>query len=357
MGADAILLIVRLLTDLELSNLYHLARKLGLDVLVEVYDDADAVRARNLGARLIAINNRDLTSFDTDVTRSHRLSSLLTPGTIIVAASGIAEASDIRRTLGSGINRFLIGESLVHAEYPIRLLQALNAIHPIEIKICGITDPETAAMCAAAGASAIGMVFYPPSPRNVSLEQARAIAAQIPFGVAKTGVFADQDADTILRIAFESGLDVAQLHRSSNRIPPELFTARGLPVVMALNLSGDALLEYVRRTPFDTGILVECGQGPLPGGNGQEWRWADAAVLRGLRPFAVAGGLTPENVVTAITESGATAVDVSSSVEQSPGVKDFGRVREFIAAARSVSIPQSSPVFWRPYPTISNLST
>lgn len=348
MGADAILLIVRLLTDDELTRLNVLARSLGLDVLVEVYDAAEAVRANRLGARLVGINNRDLARFDTDVTRAQRVAAALTPGTIVVAASGIAGADDICRAHAAGIFRFLIGETLVRSDDPAGLLRAWNAIGPIEIKICGLTSPETAAACAAAGADAIGMVFHPPSPRHLTLEQACDVAAAVPAGVAKVGVFATQDQESVLRIASQAGLDVVQLHGACAGVDAAAFTARGLRVVRVLRATGAELAAQAQRVPRDEGILVECGQGVLPGGNGIAWRWSDAAALRAIRPFAVAGGLTPDNVDVALAQSGASAVDVSSGVECAPGIKDPERVRAFVAAARAAHVAAAGPVFHNP---------
>ena len=92
-------------------------------------------------------------------------------------------------------------------------------------------------------------------------------------------------------------------------------------------------------------MLVECGRGVLPGGNGTVWQWADAAALSGVRPFAIAGGLSPDNVAAALAVSGASAVDVSSGVECAPGVKDLARVRSFIAAAREARADAAGPVF------------
>jgi indole-3-glycerol phosphate synthase len=113
MGADALLLIVRILDDERLHSLHALALSLGLDVLTEVFDEQDAARANALGATLLGINNRDLAHFKTDVTHAARLATHLRPGTAVVALSGIHSADDIRQTLAGGIRRFLIGEALV----------------------------------------------------------------------------------------------------------------------------------------------------------------------------------------------------------------------------------------------------
>lgn len=122
MGADAMLLIVRILDDERLPALYELARSLGLDVLVEVYDAQDAARARALGAKLVGINNRDLTHFKTDITQAVRLATQLHPDTLTVALSGIHTTADIRQTLASGLRRLLIGEALVRQDDPTATL-------------------------------------------------------------------------------------------------------------------------------------------------------------------------------------------------------------------------------------------
>ena len=127
MGADAILLIVRILTDERLSALNRLAHDLRMDVLVEVHDEDDARRARRLDARLVAINNRDLVRFDTDVTRAPRLAAAFPPHTMLVAASGVAGADDVQRGLAAGITRFLVGEALVRAADPAALLRSWRA--------------------------------------------------------------------------------------------------------------------------------------------------------------------------------------------------------------------------------------
>ena len=118
MGADAMLLIVRILDDKLLHSLYTLAGELGLDVLTEVFDELDAARANALGATLVGINNRDLAHFKTDISQAARLSKYLHHKTSVVALSGIHSADDIRQTMTDGIRRFLIGEALVRQPNP-----------------------------------------------------------------------------------------------------------------------------------------------------------------------------------------------------------------------------------------------
>ncbi|MEI7900052.1 MAG: indole-3-glycerol phosphate synthase TrpC [bacterium] len=123
LGADAMLLIVRILDDERLRTLYDLARNLGLDVLTEVFDEQDALRAHALGATLVGINNRDLAHFKTDVTHAARLAARLRPETAVVALSGLQTLDDIRQTLANGIRRFLVGEALVRQSDPSATLR------------------------------------------------------------------------------------------------------------------------------------------------------------------------------------------------------------------------------------------
>lgn len=123
MGADAILLIVRILDDESLHALHQLARNLGLDVLTEVFDEQDAARAAALKASLIGINNRDLAHFNTEINHAARIAKLLPAGTSVVAASGVQSQADIELNLRQGIRRFLIGEALVRETDPAATLK------------------------------------------------------------------------------------------------------------------------------------------------------------------------------------------------------------------------------------------
>jgi len=125
MGADAMLLIVRILTDDQLKALYELARELGLDVLVEIHNEREAERVNLLGARLVGINNRNLAHFDTDVARAQQLARALHPETIVVAASGINEVAQVHQTVAAGVTRFLVGEALVRAADATVLLRSM----------------------------------------------------------------------------------------------------------------------------------------------------------------------------------------------------------------------------------------
>jgi indole-3-glycerol phosphate synthase len=128
MGADAVLLIVRILSQTQLADLLQLAAALGLDALVEVYSEADIQAANRAGAGLIGVNNRNLKSFATDIAHTLRLLPLLSPDQVVVAASGVRNREDIRRYRDSRVFNFLIGESLVRSETPAEFLSYLRGV-------------------------------------------------------------------------------------------------------------------------------------------------------------------------------------------------------------------------------------
>ncbi|MFZ4395074.1 MAG: phosphoribosylanthranilate isomerase [Kiritimatiellia bacterium] len=214
-----------------------------------------------------------------------------------------------------------------------------------EIKICGLTSPAAAMACVAAGADAIGLVFHPASPRHLTLDQARAITAVLPDHVARVGVFVEQTINEILATATQAGLSAVQLYAAPSEENYVTLARHGLHGVQVLRSTGAELLAQARTVPTSFGLLIECGRGILPGGNGITWNWAEAAGLQAIRPFGVAGGLEAANVSQALTASGAFAVDVSSGVESAPGVKDLAKVTSFIAAVRAARITGRGSVF------------
>lgn len=220
------------------------------------------------------------------------------------------------------------------------------------LKICGITSHDTARYCAGLGVGALGAVFFAKSPRNVSPQKARELFEGLPETTARVGVFVDRPTDELLAIAREARLTTVQLHGSEPIESVRAVLDAGYRVIRVLKVTGEALLAAARQTPPEVGLLVECGQGRLPGGNGATWNWSDAAPLAGLRPFAIAGGLGPQSIAQAAAESRAVAWDVSSGVESSPGVKDHAAIARLAAALTHFQRPLSTPVdpsrFWSP---------
>ena len=185
--------------------------------------------------------------------------------------------------------------------------------------------------CAQAGARAIGCVFYAKSPRCVTAATAREIRRALPPEVACVGVFVDEPFDGIMAMAAHTGFTAVQLHGSEAPDLVERLRREGLFVIKAL--FADRAPGLTEEPPYSaSAFLVECGRGPLPGGNAQAWEWSQAGPLGERHPLILAGGLTPENAAQAVRAAFPDAVDVSSGVEAGPGRKDIRKVEQFIAA-------------------------
>ncbi len=217
----------------------------------------------------------------------------------------------------------------------------------IPVKICGVTSPQQASEIAALGVEAIGLVFYPPSPRHVNEDQARSILAALPPSFPVVGVLVNEPVNTAAAKAERLGLRFLQLHGTES---PETVTAlqcRGFYVIKALHARTASWQEEANRWPVDIPLLVECPSGDLPGGTGTQWNWKQAAPLAQRRPLILAGGLTPENIGRAVAEVQPAALDVSSGVEERPGIKSLEKIRRLLDnLARLPWIP-SFPSPWK----------
>ncbi len=203
------------------------------------------------------------------------------------------------------------------------------------VKICGLTRPDEALACASLGADAIGLVFYPKSPRHLTTQQAADICRQLPPEVPTVAVCVEMPSEKILSLAAECGFGTVQLHGRETPEKVARLAQAGLRVIKALFANRPPEITLAPQYKAAAGFLVECGQGILPGGNAETWNWRLPPGLFGKQPIILAGGLAPENVCQAIRVGQPDAVDVSSGVEASPGRKDLAKVRAFLAAVKS----------------------
>lgn len=204
---------------------------------------------------------------------------------------------------------------------------------PVKVKICGITNLPDAMASAEAGADALGFMFYEQSPRHITVEAAAALSHQLPPFVMKVGVFVNATEDLVLRAVRDCGLNLLQFHGDES---PEYCLQFGLMTMKAFRIRDAASLQALPTYPTDAWLL-DAYSPRKPGGTGETFNWDLALQARDLgRPIFLAGGLTPENVATAIHRAQPYGVDVSSSVEVSPGKKDHAKVRAFILAAKAV---------------------
>jgi phosphoribosylanthranilate isomerase len=204
------------------------------------------------------------------------------------------------------------------------------------VKICGVTRVEDARMAWASGADALGLNFYPRSPRFVTAETAAVLARTRPALGAVVGVFVNESPDIIRARVRECGLTAVQLHGDE---PPEACAGYGVPVIKALRVRGPEDVERARAYvgAGDVATLLLDGAAPGYGGGGVGFDWSLVARLSDAGvPVLVAGGLNPSNVQQAVRATKPYGVDVASGVEVSPGIKDADAVRAFVRAVRTV---------------------
>lgn len=211
-----------------------------------------------------------------------------------------------------------------------------------QVKICGLREPEHVTAALDAGAGYLGFVFFPKSPRAVSAAQAAELAGMVPAGIARVGLFVNPEDDLLETVLAEVPLDLIQLHggETPQRVT-EIKSRFGLPVMKAVGIAGSEDLPQLIDYGTVADMLLVDAKPPkdavLPGGNGLAFDWRLLVGRRWLKPWLLAGGLTPANVAEAIRLTKAPGVDVSSGVETGPGQKDTGLIRDFITAAKAAS--------------------
>jgi len=307
-GADAVLVMLSLLDDDRAREMIAEARRFGMDVLVEVHDEAEMRRALALRAPLIGINNRDLRDLTIDLTTTERLARLA-PDRLLISESGIANRADVE-SLSPLVDGFLIGSSLMRASEPA---QAARELIFGRTKLCGLNSG--ADVRAARPAAFAGYVFVPGSPRHVTAQQAAPLAGIArKSGMLPVGVFRDAPLGTVADIATLMNLHAVQLHghedveyvralRRELHSSCEIWTALSVGREPLATRGGDRLV-------FDNG----------DGGSGRCFDWSLVRRHRDLPRALVAGGIGAHNA-TAARGLGGYAIDVGSAVDLRPGRK------------------------------------
>lgn len=292
-GADAVLLILRDLDDEATARLLAYAHELGMDALVEAHDADELQRAMALDAPIIGINARDLTTFDIDRRRQLQLVARAPKDRIVIAESGVHTRAQGAAAELAGADAILVGSALMRAADPSKKLQEL-LFRPL-VKVCGLTRQEDVDAAIEAGADLLGFIHVPASPRY------SASVLDVPEGQLAVSVFVEE--------THETDADLVQFY------PDRGTGVRGREAMLL-------------RDGVQVGTLLD-----------QPWQehdpvhWSRAAATQGR--LMLAGGLSPENVRDAIAAVRPWAVDASSSLESSPGVKDHARMRAYVEAVHA----------------------
>ncbi|KKF92353.1 N-(5'-phosphoribosyl)anthranilate isomerase [Ceratocystis platani] len=369
-GADTVLLIVKMLEEALLKNLYDYSLSLGMEPLVEVQNAEEMEIAVRLGAKAIGVNNRNLESFEVDIGTAGRLRSMVGKETILCALSGITSHDDVKQCKADGIDAILVGEALMRAPDASRFIEKLcagtetvkpvAAPSPLLAKICGTRSVEAALEAVNSGADFIGICLVPGAKRCITEETALAISHAVHGKAASTattaspsslaqdffsafetrlpaskprlvGIFQNQPLEEVISLASKLSLDMVQLHGEE---PLEWASQIPVPVIRCFKPGQVGIGSRGLHTIplLDSGS----GSGKLLDAVGVKSVLSKDPNLR----VMLAGGLNPDNVVEAVKAVGEYAdrvigVDVSSGVEED-GKQSLAKISAFVKAAKSV---------------------
>jgi anthranilate synthase/indole-3-glycerol phosphate synthase/phosphoribosylanthranilate isomerase len=371
-GADTVLLIVKMLDEATLTRLYKYSQSLGIEPLVEVNTAEEMSVAVKLGAKVIGVNNRNLTSFEVDLNTTSRLLGQVPKGTIVCALSGISGPQDVVAYQKNGVGAVLVGEALMRAKDTAKFIHELlgrsepvakSAPGGVLVKICGTRKAETAIEAIKAGADLIGMILVPGRSRHVPYKDAIAISKAVHQSQITTGTVVSNQSSTQASDFFANAASNISSHRPllvgvfQNQPLEEILELQKAYDLDIVQLHGDEPLEWAKLIPvpviksFKSGQLALGKRGyhtvPLldsgSGGTGQKLDISQvkAALAKdeGLKVL-LAGGLDAGNVADAVKAAGPlgdriVGVDVSSGVEED-GVQNVAKIQAFIKAAKSV---------------------
>jgi tryptophan synthase beta subunit len=378
-GADLVLLLAVLHPRKRLADLVERALEIGLEPLVEAHDERELEAALATKARLIGINNRDLRTLEVDTDRAILLRRLVPDDRLVVAESGVRDPATVAAWRAAGFDAALVGEALVRAGDPAAAARSFvtagrpptdpaNHAATAFVKVCGVTDAEGVLAAVRSGAHAIGLNLVPGTPRELTLEEAVALA-RIARSLSTTSpaivaITADAGRRRIAEIVIAVDPDAVQFNGDESA---EDLAAAGRPAWKALRVSDsdDAPSVVGRAHVFlDAGaerILLDAAGGPHPGGTGTRIATELATAVAREVPIILAGGLDPANVAGALRDVPAIGVDSASGTER-PSVagqrrtKDPLRVALFLKRAHAARLDRPNLAV-RPTPVPAGLLT
>jgi indole-3-glycerol phosphate synthase/phosphoribosylanthranilate isomerase len=324
-GADAVLAMMSVLDDITAAAVLSEARRHEMDAIVEVRDEAELGRALALGATIVGVNNRDLKTLRTDLSATERLAPLVPADVLVISESGIGARTDVER-LAPIADAFLVGSSLMAAP---DITEAARALVHGRVKLCGLTQLGDVELVARSGATHAGLILVEGSPRFVNFREASRLSRHAQgLGIKSVGVFRDCPPETVRSTALMIGLDAVQLHGSESDAEIAAMRA-GLPEAIELWAAcGVGTAAAPRRAGADRTLFDNRG-----GGTGNSFDWALVVGREDLPSAFLAGGIGAANAESAC-KVGAYGLDVGSSVEAAPGIKDAAKVEALFAALR-----------------------
>ena len=334
-NADAVLLMLSVLSDDEYRALAAVADSLQLDILTEVSNEQEMRRAIALQASIIGINNRDLRDLSTDLATTERLVPLLEQAShdfVVISESGIYTHEDVMR-LSAHCHGFLVGSSLMAQQ---DLPAAVRELVYGNIKVCGLTSAQAATAAFDAGANFGGLIFAEKSKRAVTLAQASEIVSAVPGRYV--GVFVNASVDEVVKAARELSLSAVQLHGDEDAAYRASLAGQlpdGCEIWQALGVSQQlpASLHTVMAEPAVSRVLLDCQVGQEKGGTGHQFDWSLLQDIKDKSRIVLAGGINID-VIQQAQATGAAIIDVNSGVEDAPGQKSADKLTALFAHVR-----------------------
>jgi len=333
-GADAVLLMLSVLDDATYRELKSEADRWNMDVLTEVHDAEECERTIHLGAPIIGINNRNLKNLAIDLATTKQLANLIPPDRVLLSESGFFHHHEVRehRKLVDG---FLVGSSLMQEQ---NLDLAVRKLIFGRVKVCGLTRPEDAQLAWNHGASYGGMILGANSPRQIGIELASKIVKSAPLKFV--GIFQNRPTSEVATVSRSLGLHAVQLHGEESaddikklrrHLPPETQIWRARSIEWEESIPDLAPLAPINRE------LIDRRAGNQSGGTGLPLNWSSLLEKANRGEAILAGGLAPSNAAQA-DQLDMWGLDVSSGLEDRPGIKSESKVRLFFENLRGGSM-------------------
>lgn len=322
LGADALLLIARIVNATQLKRFVKLCREKGLEPVVEVCSLDDLSNAINCGTEIIAVNARDLNTFEVDVERACNILKRIPKKFIKLGFSGVHSRSEVEKYKKAGAKAVLVGTELMKTKNIDRLIKELKI--SVKVKICGIRSTKAARAAIESGADFLGFNFVPSSKRYIDPILALEIINSIRGQIKIVGIFQDAKIAEVNKIVSDLKLDFVQLHGKENN---EYINKVGMPVIKSITEN-----DQPDKIKADYFLLDRPNRG-----EGEMVDLEKASKLTTNLPIFIAGGLTPDNVASVVSQIRPFAVDVAGGIETN-GRQDLEKIRLFVRNAKGESV-------------------
>lgn len=322
LGADALLLIARIVNATQLKRFVTLCRDKGVEPVVEVCSLDDLSNAINSGTEIIAVNARDLDTFEVDVDRACNILKRIPEKFIKLGFSGIHSKSEVEKYKKAGAKAILVGTELMKTKNVDRLIKELKI--SVKVKICGIRSIDAAKAAVESGADFLGFNFVPSSTRYIDPILALEIINSIRGQIKVVGIFQDAKIAEVNKIVSDLKLDFVQLHGNENS---EYINKVGVPVIKSISEN-----DQPDKIKADYFLLDRSNRG-----EGKMVDLEKASNLTANLPIFIAGGLTPDNVARVVSKVSPFAVDVAGGIE-TDGHQDLEKIKRFVRNAKGESL-------------------